>query len=140
MTPVNDVLFPDKVSVSILVEFVVSAIDASEPEKVEAKLQEKGVNAPGIANALAIAKAKKNLVLAKAAVKEAMNEQKDGATTLKKKAAERLAAKKEPVVQAEAPAAHVEEVAAHVEEAAAHVEEVAAPAAEEVAAAETPAQ
>ena len=49
---------------------------------------------------------------------------------------ERLAAKKEPVVQAEAAApAHVEEVAAE----AAPVEE-AAPAAEEVAAAETPAQ
>jgi small subunit ribosomal protein S16 len=61
-------------------------------------------------------------------------EPKDGATTLKKKAAERLAAKKEPVVQAEAveaPAAHVEEVAAPVEEAApVAVEEVAAPAAE----------
>ena len=62
-----------------------------------------------------------------------MNEPKDGATTLKKKAADRLAAKKEPVVQAEAaaPAAeHVEEVAAPVEEAAPAVEEVAAPAAE----------
>ena len=40
-------------------------------EKVEAKLQEKGVNASGIANALAIAKAKKGLMLAKDAYRQA---------------------------------------------------------------------
>lgn len=40
-------------------------------ERVQAKLQEKGIEAPGIANALAIAKAKKNVVLARQAVKEA---------------------------------------------------------------------
>jgi len=61
-----------------------------------------------------------------AAVKEAMNEPADGATTLKKKAAERLAAKAAPVVE-ETPVA----------EAAPVVEETpvaeAAPAAEEVA-------
>jgi len=44
-----------------------------------------------------------------AAVKEAMNEPADGATTLKKKAAEKLAAKSAPVVVEEAP---VEVVAA----------------------------
>ena len=67
-----------------------------------------------------------------AAVKEAMNEPADGATTLKKKAAERLAAKDAPVVEA-APA--VEETP--VAEAAPVVEETpvaeAAPVAEEVA-------
>ena len=60
------------------------------------------------------------------AVKEAMNEPADGATTLKKKAAERLAAKAAPVVEG-----------APVAEAAPVVEETpvaeAAPAAEEVA-------
>jgi small subunit ribosomal protein S16 len=61
-----------------------------------------------------------------AAVKEAMNEPADGATTLKKKAAERLAAKAAPVVE-ETPVA---EVAPVVEET--PVAE-AAPAAEEVA-------
>jgi small subunit ribosomal protein S16 len=40
-----------------------------------------------------------------AAVKEAMNEPADGATTLKKKAAERLAAKSAPVVEETAPVA-----------------------------------
>ena len=45
-----------------------------------------------------------------AAVKEAMNEPADGATTLKKKAAERLAAKSAPVVE-EAPVAQAEPVA-----------------------------
>ena len=40
-------------------------------ERVQAKLQEKGIEAPGIANALAIAKAKKNIFLARQAVKEA---------------------------------------------------------------------
>lgn len=40
-------------------------------ERVQAKLQEKGIEAPGIANALAIAKAKKSVVLARQAVKEA---------------------------------------------------------------------
>ena len=40
-----------------------------------------------------------------AAVKEAMNEPADGATTLKKKAAEKLAAKNAPVVEESAPVA-----------------------------------
>jgi small subunit ribosomal protein S16 len=51
-----------------------------------------------------------------AAVKEAMNEPADGATTLKKKAAEKLAAKAAPVVEAavETPAEVVAEAPAEV--------------------------
>jgi small subunit ribosomal protein S16 len=67
-----------------------------------------------------------------AAVKAAMNEPKDGATTMKKRAAEKLAAKSAPAE--EAPVAQTEAVA---ETPAAPVEE-AAPAAE--APAETPAE
>ena len=70
-----------------------------------------------------------------AAVKEAMNEPADGATTLKKKAAERLAAKAAPVVEeapvAEAPVAEAPVAEAPVAEAAPVVEE--APVAEAVA-------
>ena len=51
-----------------------------------------------------------------AAVKEAMNEPADGATTLKKKAAERLAAKAAPVVVEEVAEAPVAEAAPVVEE------------------------
>ena len=60
-----------------------------------------------------------------AAVKEAMNEPADGATTLKKKAAERLAAKAAPVVE-EAPAAQEAEVVAVAEPEAPAVEEAPA--------------
>ena len=73
-----------------------------------------------------------------AAVKEAMNEPADGATTLKKKAAERLAAKAAPVV-VETPVAEAAPVVEEtpVAEAAPVVEETpvagAAPVAEEVA-------
>ena len=70
-----------------------------------------------------------------AAVKEAMNEPADGATTLKKKAAERLAAKAAPVVEeapvAEAPVAEAPVAEAPVAEAAPVVEK--APVAEAVA-------
>ena len=69
-----------------------------------------------------------------AAVKEAMNEPADGATTLKKKAAERLAAKAAPVVVeevAEAPVAEAPVAEAPVAEAAPVVEET--PVAEVVA-------
>ena len=77
-----------------------------------------------------------------AAVKEAMNEPADGATTLKKKAAEKLAAKSAPAVVEEAP---VEVVAAApaetVEETPAPVvSEEAAPEAVADAPAETPAE
>jgi small subunit ribosomal protein S16 len=76
-----------------------------------------------------------------AAVKEAMNEPADGATTLKKKAAEKLAAKAAPVVEAPAevaaevpaPVMNEEVVAEAVAEAVAEVTEEA-PVAEEKAA------
>ena len=123
------------------------SVGAKPTAAVEALLKitgdwQKHYDLPGKEGTLRVAAPKESkLIRFEAAVKEAMNEPKDGATTLKKKAAERLAAKKEPVVQAEAveaPAAHVEEVAAP------GAEEVAAPAAvaEEVAApaAETPAE
>ena len=74
-----------------------------------------------------------------AAVKEAMNEPADGATTLKKKAAEKLAAKTAPVVQ-EAPVAESapEEAAPVVQEApVAQAESVEAAPAEVVAEAAT---
>ena len=120
------------------------SVGAKPTAAVEALLKitgdwQKHYDLPGKEGTLRVAAPKESkLIRFEAAVKEAMNEPKDGATTLKKKAAERLAAKKEPVVQAEesAPAAHAEEVvaeAAHVEEVVAevaHVEEVAAPAAE----------
>ena len=60
-----------------------------------------------------------------AAVKDAMNEPADGATTLKKKAAERLAAKAAPAVE-EAPAAPEAEVVAAAEPEAPAVEEAPA--------------
>ena len=123
------------------------SVGAKPTAAVEALLKitgdwQKHYDLPGKEGTLRVAAPKESkLIRFEAAVKEAMNEPKDGATTLKKKAAERLAAKKEPVVQAEevaASAAHVEEVAAPA------AEEVAAPAAvaEEVAApaAETPAE
>jgi len=120
-------------------------VGAKPTAAVEALLKitgdwQKHYDLPGKEGTLRVAAPKESkLIRFEAAVKEAMNEPKDGATTLKKKAAERLAAKKEPVVQAEsaAPAEHVEEVVAEV----APVEE-APPAAEEVAApaAETPAE
>ena len=124
------------------------SVGAKPTAAVEALLKitgdwQKHYDLPGKEGTLRVAAPKESkLIRFEAAVKEAMNEPKDGATTLKKKAAERLAAKKEPVVQAEevAAPAHVEEVVAE----AAHVEEVVAPAAvaEEVAApaAETPAE
>lgn len=121
------------------------SVGAKPTAAVEALLKitgdwQKHYDLPGKEGTLRVAAPKESkLIRFEAAVKEAMNEPKDGATTLKKKAAERLAAKKEPVVQAEsaAPAEHVEEVVAEV----APVEE-APPAAEEVAApaAETPAE
>ena len=70
-----------------------------------------------------------------AAVKEAMNEPADGATTLKKKAAEKLAAKAAPVVQ-EAPVAEAAPVAESTpEEAAPVVQEAPVAQAESVEAA-----
>ena len=73
-----------------------------------------------------------------AAVKEAMNEPADGATTLKKKAAEKLAAKSAPVVVEEAPTEVVAEAAPEV--VAETAPEVVAEAAVETPAEETPAE
>lgn len=120
------------------------SVGAKPTAAVEALLKitgdwQKHYDLPGKEGTLRVAAPKESkLIRFEAAVKEAMNEPKDGATTLKKKAAERLAAKKEPVVQAEAAAEHVEEVVAE----SAPVEEVAPVAVEEVAApaAETPAE
>jgi small subunit ribosomal protein S16 len=75
-----------------------------------------------------------------AAVKEAMNEPADGATTLKKKAAEKLAAKSAPVVEVSEPVtqnaeAEVSEPVTQNAEA-----EVPAPAVTEEVVAETPAE
>ena len=84
-----------------------------------------------------------------AAVKEAMNEPADGATTLKKKAAEKLAAKAAPVVVEEAPvevvaaapAETIEETPAVSEPVTQNAEaEVPAPVASEEAVAEAPAE
>ena len=73
-----------------------------------------------------------------AAVKEAMNEPADGATTLKKKAAERLAAKSAPAVVEEAPVEVVAESAPEV--VAESAPEVVAEAPAETPAEETPAE
>lgn len=73
-----------------------------------------------------------------AAVKEAMNEPADGATTLKKKAAEKLAAKSAPAVVEEAPVEVVAEAAPEV--VAETAPEVVAEAAAETPAEETPAE
>ena len=67
-----------------------------------------------------------------AAVKEAMNEPADGATTLKKKAAERLAAKAAPAVVEEVAEAPVAEAAPVVEEAPVAEVVAEAPVAEEL--------
>ena len=80
-----------------------------------------------------------------AAVKEAMNEPADGATTLKKKAAEKLAAKNAPVVEESAPVAETpvaQEAAAveqpTVEQAAPEAEQAPAEVVAEAPAEETP--
>ena len=71
---------------------------------------------PGSEGTLKVAAAKPHKREAyEAAVKKAMDEPKDGATTMKKRAAEKLAAKNAPVeVVAEAPAEVVAEVPAEV--------------------------
>jgi small subunit ribosomal protein S16 len=75
-----------------------------------------------------------------AAVKEAMNEPADGATTLKKKAAEKLAAKSAPAVEVSEPV--IENVAAEVSEPVTQnaEAEVPAPVVTEEAVSETPAE
>jgi len=89
---------------------------------------------PGTEGTLRVAPARpEKRVAYEAAVKQAMEEPKEGATTLKKKAQEKLAAKSAPVVE-EAPAAPVAEEAPVAEAV------VEAPLAEETSAAEAVAE
>lgn len=89
---------------------------------------------PGTEGTLRVAPARpEKRVAYEAAVKQAMEEPKEGATTLKKKAQEKLAAKAAPVVE-EAPAAPVDEEV--VEEAPVAEAVVEAPVVEETPAAE----
>jgi len=89
---------------------------------------------PGTEGTLRVAPARPEKCVAyEAAVKQAMEEPKEGATTLKKKAQEKLAAKAAPVVE-EAPAAPVAEEV--VEDAPVAEAVVEAPVAEETPAAE----
>ena len=114
---------------------------AKPTEAVEALLKitgdwQKFKGLPGSEGTLKTIPAKPEKRLAyEAAVKAAMNEPKDGATTMKKRAAEKLAAKSAPVEEASTPA--VETPSEPVAEAVAEVA-TEAPVAE-VAAEETPA-
>jgi len=124
-------------------------VGAQPTEAVEALFKitgdwQKAKGLPGTEGTLRVAAPKPEKRLAyEAAVKDAMNEPKDGATTLKKKAAEKLAAKSAPAVEEAAPvvvdAAPVAEEAPVVEAAAEEAPvveaaaEEAAPAAEEAA-------
>ncbi len=120
-------------------------VGAQPTEAVEAILKitgdwQKHKGLPGQEGTLRVAAEKPHKRVAyEAAVKEAMAEPADGATTAKKKAADKLAAKSAPAVEevVEAPAAVAEEAAPVAEEAAA---EVVAEAAAEVAPVETPAE
>lgn len=94
---------------------------------------------PGTEGTLRVAAEKPHKRIAyEAAVKEAMDEPKEGATTMKKKAADKLAAKNAPAVEEVAPAAveaeAAPEVAAEVVAEVAAVEVAAEVAAEESAA------
>ena len=107
------------------------SVGAKPTAAVEALLKitgdwQKHYDLPGKEGTLRVAAPKESkLIRFEAAVKEAMNEPADGATTLKKKAAERLAAKAAPAVE-EAPAAPEAEVVAAAEPEAPAVEEAPA--------------
>jgi small subunit ribosomal protein S16 len=99
-------------------------VGAQPSEAVEAILKvtgdwQKFKGLPGTEGTLRVAAPKPHKSVAyEAAVKSAMDEPKEGATTLKKKAQEKLAAKANPVVEAaaeEAPVAEVAETEAVVE-------------------------
>ena len=113
-------------------------VGAQPTEAVEALLKitgdwQKAKGLPGTEGTLkTIAEKPHKRIAYEAAVKEAMAEPAEGATTLKKKAAERLAAKSAPAVVEEA-------VAEAVAEAPVSVEEVVAEAVAEVVAEEAPA-
>jgi small subunit ribosomal protein S16 len=128
------------------------SVGAQPTEAVEALLKitgdwQKAKGLPGTEGTLRkIAPKPSKLIAYEAAVKEAQNAPADGATTLKKKAADKLAAKSAPVVEEVAPVAEevaavaetpvvVEETQVAVEETPVAVEETPAQApAEEVAA------
>ena len=119
-------------------------VGAQPTEAVEALFKitgdwQKAKGLPGAEGTLRVAAPKPEKRLAyEAAVKDAMNEPKDGATTLKKKAAERLAAKSAPAVEEAAPAPVAEAAPVEAEAPAEVVAETTdAPAAE---ATETPAE
>jgi small subunit ribosomal protein S16 len=117
-------------------------VGAQASEAVEAILKvtgdwQKFKGLPGTEGTLRFATPKPHKSVAyEAAVKSAMDEPKEGATTLKKKAQEKLAAKANPVVVEETPAAEVSEPVA-VAEVSEPVAVVETPA--EVVAEETPA-
>ena len=118
------------------------SVGAQPTEAVEALLKitgdwQKAKGLPGTEGTLRkIAPKPSKLIAYEAAVKEAQNEPADGATTLKKKAADKLAAKSAPAVEEAAPVA--EEVAAVEETPVAAVEET--PVAVEETPAEAPAE
>jgi len=118
------------------------SVGAQPTEAVEALLKitgdwQKAKGLPGTEGTLRkIAPKPSKLIAYEAAVKEAQNEPADGATTLKKKAADKLAAKAAPVVEEAIPV--VEAVAAVEETPLAAVEET--PVAVEETPAEAPAE
>ena len=120
-------------------------VGAQASEAVEAILKvtgdwQKFKGLPGTEGTLRFAAPKPHKSVAyEAAVKSAMDEPKEGATTLKKKAQEKLAAKANPVVVEESPAVveTVVETPAEVEETVAVVE---TPVVESEAVVETPAE
>ena len=125
-------------------------VGAQPTEAVEALFKitgdwQKAKGLPGTEGTLRVAAPKPEKRLAyEAAVKEAMNEPKDGATTMKKKAADKLAAKAAPVVEEAAPVVEEAAVAEVAVEESAPVAEVAveeaAPVVEEAAVAEVAAE
>ena len=119
-------------------------VGAQPTEAVEALLKitgdwQKAKGLPGTEGTLKVATPKPDKRIAyEAAVKDAMNEPADGATTMKKKAADKLAAKANPVVEEAAPVVEAPADETPSEEVA--TEEVAAPAAEAEVVAEAPAE
>ena len=116
-------------------------VGAQPSEAVEAILKvtgdwQKFKGLPGTEGTLRVAAPKPHKSVAyEAAVKSAMDEPKEGATTLKKKAQEKLAAKANPVVVEETPVVEVSEPVAVAE-----VAEVPAEVVETDAVVETPAE
>ncbi len=116
-------------------------VGAQPTEAVEALLKitgdwQKAKGLPGTEGTLKVAEPKPHKRIAyEAAVKDAMNEPADGATTMKKKAADKLAAKANPVVETPV----VEESAPVVEVAAEAVAEESAPVVEAEVVADAPA-